>query len=609
MGLWTKITKLFLLTAFMLQPSFAWCEEIDPLEAMPVEAFARANDFDLMSIKAIDPNSNIIKCGDSWCDLNVNNCYLVHYNYNSGGKNKDGTPKPRTSGGAVAPSGTNAANEDKCLCQQNPPTSSMISSIVKKTDICVVKQGISLGVINSQSDVVPAESSDGRSYSVRLGVNATIIYGLDKGEKGAFFGCEVLPIKLYHYKKCFFCNLVGVVYNGTAKFADISFTNIAQSFAKLLAVGFAIWIAIQILGHVSSLTKQDAPKFLGNLLRQSFKVLVAIILLYYPTNIFKYAFNPLLYAGLEFGGASISANALGKIKSDQEYAQVAEGSPGGAYLNNNTYKKIENFVVTVNTALSQMQAVGGAMMCTGGRIIAINFSLVNWSDDAKESKMVDGFSIWIQGTLILVFGFLLSLAFVFYLLDAVVQMGIVGGLLPLMVAAWPFKATANYTKVGVDMFMNSVFTFAFIGMIISIDIRLIDEAMSLGGENKNGKGLVAIAHAFHNNEVKEIIELTDITGFEFLILLFCCIYALKLLAEAPSLVNKFASGTLTGKGAIAPKIATMGASAAKSLALKATKDVRKSASDKVERFGKAALHSPYNLGKWAINKMRNKKES
>jgi len=146
-------------------------------------------------------------------------------------------------------------------------------------------------------------------------------------------------------------------------------------------------------------------------------------------------------------------------------------------------------------------------------------------------------------------------------------------------------------------------------MIISIDIRLIDEAMSLGGENKNGKGLVAIAHAFHNNEVKEIIELTDITGFEFLILLFCCIYALKLLAEAPSLVNKFASGTLTGKGAIAPKIATMGTSAAKSLALKATKDVRKSASDKVERFGKAALRSPYNLGKRAINKMRNKKES
>ena len=70
------------------------------------------------------------------------------------------------------------------------------------------------------------------------------------------------------------------------------------------------------------------------------------------------------------------------------------------------------------------------------------------------------------------FAFLLSIAFAFYMIDAVVQLGIVGALTPFLVASWPFKATSQYTSSGFKMLLNSAFIFVFIGLaVITTDLR------------------------------------------------------------------------------------------------------------------------------------------
>ena len=49
--------------------------------------------------------------------------------------------------------------------------------------------------------------------------------------------------------------------------------------------------------------------------------------------------------------------------------------------------------------------------------------------------------------------FALIIAFSFYLVDAIVQLGIVGALLPFMIATWPFKISSKYSKIGWNMIL------------------------------------------------------------------------------------------------------------------------------------------------------------
>lgn len=606
MGLWTKIIKLFLLTVFVLQPSFVWSQTPDdPLKDMTIEEFVETVGFDAETKKNLNPdNDNIIQCGTEFCDLSVNNCYEIWYNNVSYNQGRQYTSEMTTYRCAKYMELENGSAKKVSICYKNCNYGNIsFSGNSKKERQYIEKQG-----------------HDGNNYRLHIGTNASVQHGFSSDNKLTMFtGCEVLPVKIHNLKKCMFCDLVAVVYDGSVKFTDISLGSIAKSFATLLAIGFAIWIAIQVLGHISSLTKQDAPKFLGNLLRQSYKVLFAIILLYYPQNVFNYAINPLLEAGLDFGNKTLDANSLGEIKKIEN--KIATGGQGGAFFGEKTYKEIERYVVKIQSSISQLQAVGGSMACVGGRIIGAELNPFTNNKDKKMTHIGDGFSILFQGAVMTIFGFLLSIAFTFYMLDAIVQIAVVGGLLPFIIASWPFKATANYTKTGVNMFMNSVFTLAFIGLIVSIDMQLINEAMihsatkfsittdggTLREVKSNDGGITEIARAFNEQNLQNVLALTDITGMGFLILLVCCYFGFKFLGEASSLANQFASGTLTGKGALAPKIATMGASAAKNLALGATKDFRKAAGDKIGAGMKAVANSPYNLAKAGINKLRNRK--
>ena len=69
------------------------------------------------------------------------------------------------------------------------------------------------------------------------------------------------------------------------------FKDISISLQRVL-IGFGLYIAFKTLAHVSSLTKQDAPKFLGELLTMGFKVMICYILLTNSKQIYDYEKNP-----------------------------------------------------------------------------------------------------------------------------------------------------------------------------------------------------------------------------------------------------------------------------------------------------------------------------
>ena len=448
------------------------------------------------------------------------------------------------------------------------------------------------------SEVVFTDSLK-RKYRVEIknGRFGEVTYeGKDEGKK-SFRGCEVLPVKLYEQRKCFFCPLFAVVYRAADTMAVKSMSALADAFATLIALGLGIWIAFQTLTHVSSLTKQDAPKYLGNLVKQSFKFLIAFLLLHYTSEIYTWVVQPLLDAGLTFGQKMLFETHLYEGVGDSIKDESIVMNT--VFFGEDLYGKLENFVTNVQREIAFMQSIGTTLMCIGGNLM-IGIGGEDW-------EFGGGFQMLSQGLILAIFGFLLSLAFAFYLIDAVVQLGIVGALMPFLIACWPFKLTAQYTNKGFSMLLNSFFIFVFVGLVVSVNLQLIDAALVNGNTNQvsevlttqgQGQGqsnqiekiktgaLGGIYEAINAQDEKKLLELTDIGGVGFLILLFCCIFGFKFCGQSSALADKMAGG---GMKAIAPSIATMGASATLSAAKKVSQPMREAVADKAVELGGNAL--------------------
>ncbi len=434
--------------------------------------------------------------------------------------------------------------------------------------------------------------------------SATIEYG---NVDGGFKGCEVLPVKLYNQRKCFFCPLFKVLFTAADDMAKTSFEKLGTAFKSLIGIGLALWIAVQTLAHVSSLTKQDAPKFLGGLIKQSAKFLIAFLLLANSGEIYRLGVNPLLQAGLKFGGELASSNVSVSDKTIIEYNKIVD--PGTTYFSTNNgslYVDIAIFISKVQYEIAFMQAVGSSLLCIGGHGM--------FSPTGGKLGFGDGFQMAIQGLLLVAFGLLLSLAFAFYLIDAVVQLGIVGALMPFLIACWPFKITSSYTGKGVQILLNSFFVFVFIGLVIRVNLDLVDAGIkntvttasteTSGGTdaNKDNKdenaekalgGLLPIYNAVNNQDTDKLKELTDISTVGFLILIVCCLFGFKLSGKAEELAGKMAGGAISGIGS---SIGTMATSATKGAALKTTAPIRKAAWNKTKDIAKA---TPGAIGRGA----------
>lgn len=426
------------------------------------------------------------------------------------------------------------------------------------------------------------------------------VWGTEAQTSGNLKGCPPIAIQIIRDSNCIFCPLFAVLYDAANEMSSLSFSKLGAPMATVMLIGFALYIAFKVLAHVSALTKQDAPKFLGELLTQAFKVLIAFILLMNSNQVYQYFISPVLNAGLDFGAAMLFENPTA-------FANCTAGinvPNDTALLPIKTYARLDCFIRAIQAEIAVMQSIGSSLMCVGRN---------------KASTSIGGiwdFGMVFQGLIIWAFAIMLSLAFAFYLIDATVNLGLVGALMPFLIACWPFKITTGYSKKGIDMFLNSFFVFVFMGIVVSINMQLIGQAMqnseqvasvtqdggsasqgtasasssgeqktdtsteSGSGEQQTGSekgGLSALVDALNSDDIDKLKELTDLGFGGFLILLCCCIFGFKFTSQATSLADSMASGGINGIG---NKIGGLAATGAGRLATKATQPARQAISRK-----------------------------
>ena len=460
--------------------------------------------------------------------------------------------------------------------------------------------------------------TNSKNYSLRLtDGNPTIAYAAEN-----FEGCEVMPVKLYGMQRCWFCPLSALIFKAANNITIMSFAFFSSPFKALLVMVWAVWLAYMTLQQVFPMTKQDAPKFLSTIMKQSFKFLVAYLLIVYSEDIFRLFIVPILDAGLQLGTAiqtvklrPIDAReaGLGNWSGGLEEVYFNRRLHGGPTL----YEKIEIYLATLQLTLAYMQVIGSTLFCVGGKImIALDFE-----------KIKAGLRIMIFGSILTIFAFLLTLAFAFYFLDGLLQLVFIGAMMPLMIAGWPFRATAQYATTGFKMLLNTFFIIFFTGFVISVDIELVNQSISLsqaqqqdvslsstdsdvGSITSNEKkdntadGFASIVEAINTQNEANLKTATDIGGVGFMLLIFCCVFGFKFVKEVTPL-----AGTLAGGGGlgVASKIGTMAASAAKGVASKATSPVRKAAGDAIKsKVGKGMGKLKNGAGNFLQNATKGK---
>lgn len=361
-------------------------------------------------------------------------------------------------------------------------------------------------------------------------------YFIMEGDKfqsitGVTRGCVPLPAKLAESRSCIYCPLFKTIFNAAQSMSTKAYDKLAGPLANVMLIGFAIVIAFMVLKNVSSFTKQDAPKFVTELLINMFKVLVAYYMLKNANIVYGYIVGPVLKAGFEFGSSLLFAE--NKYLAACDVSKTLQNVSNGvmpAYL----YTNLDCFIRAVQAEVAVPQSVGSSLMCVArnaGKESIGPVRNVLWD----FGMMFQGFAIWVMGWII-------SLAFAFYLIDATIQLGIIGALMPFLIACWPFKATRNYTSKGWGIFMNTFFVYVFMGLVVSINVELLGQGLT-GSKG----GFDAIMKALNGNNVQELKELLDIGFAGFLVLVACCLFAFKLTGQASDL-----AGTMAGGGG--PKI-------------------------------------------------------
>ena len=353
-------------------------------------------------------------------------------------------------------------------------------------------------------------------------------------------------VKKYYdeMKDCGFCKLFTVVFNTASVVARKAMNVFSLPIRDVVIIMFAIWVAIQILQFAASFEVKDLKDLVSSLVVQSFIVILVVGLLNSnAVSFFNLALEPVYTSGQKLAQTIISPNSEG-CSSDTD---IIDDSTGKGALPKSMGDSIYCTIDLVQKRISAVKALGSASMCKSWQ--------ERWFIIPHLNYLFTGLGLWIGAVIML-------LAIPLMLVDSVFQLAIAAAMLPFAIGSYAFKITRGYTKKIWETFLNSVFCFIFVSLTC---LMLVQAYQSIITDSIGD--LSSLLESETDTVLTKII--TDIPWFStrFLQVVFILILTWSVLQGGKELGGEFA-GSISNTS-IGSSIGTMGASAAKSFALKA----------------------------------------
>lgn len=387
------------------------------------------------------------------------------------------------------------------------------------------------------------EAAETKSAATAVGSMNPESFGADSNTVySAMTGCS-LERFLPKSEECWFCPLFRVMFNTASTIALNAYKALANGVANVIIVCFALWISLFVLRNIASVEVKDPRKMIQEFLVQAFRVLVIVLILkvsYF--QIVSMTLEPVFNTGMTFvqtitGKGTYNSNNPNQQVScpdGAEYMQnimgydsstgVTEQSTGGLPVSMG--KNIVCTIKSIQDSIGKMMAYGRQAMC------------VAWRDKAFIRFIIPSFPYLITGLVIYLGSLVLLFAFPWCLVDAVLQMAIATGLAPAAIGAWAFKITSGYLKKIWDFFMNAMFNFVFLSIIIYIIMTVVDQFMrALNQHAGENTGYDFLADPING------LAYWGVTGTKLVVI---CLMGWVFLDEGGNFANKFAKGADTG---------------------------------------------------------------
>ncbi|MBR2137244.1 MAG: hypothetical protein IJ852_04720 [Alphaproteobacteria bacterium] len=363
---------------------------------------------------------------------------------------------------------------------------------------------------------------------------------------------------------CPFCRIVKVILVTDVSIANIAWKNIAQPISgAVIAIFFAL-LALETLKTVSNIAGSGIGSYLKNILVLGFKVAITVLILNDQKFIYDYFIMPVIKGGLDMGLAILTA--ANNTCPFNDPVDIDGGVFGKEFIG-----KVYNAVKCFNHVALIMPAIGRGLICHG------------WANDGS---LLPDVSMWLAGIINYGFGLIIWIALIFYFIDCTIQLGFVSALLPLFIACWPFKATQRYSFTGVKMLMNVFFSFVMIGILMTIGLEIVSFATT--GGTTNSQTLIKLLNSSDDDNIKLLKNLTDLDTEAVLILIACCVYAIKLISKTNAIASTFSSG---GGSNFGSKLGGIAASATVSAGMAQAKSVGKGTLQGASSFASTVAHS------------------
>ncbi len=326
---------------------------------------------------------------------------------------------------------------------------------------------------------------------------------------------------------CYFCPLFKVLFNTASTLAQKAYNALKDGVATLVVIAFALWVAWYVLLQISSLQAKKPGKMLQEILVQAFRVLFVVVVL-------KLSYAQVLHLTI-----------VPVFDTGFNYVEAVSGSHtcSGSYIEGITGYKDE---LKSDSEGALPMSMGQNILCaikamqdSAWRIVAFGRECrcVGWKIKPVIRFIIPNFAYLITGDFLIVAGLLLVLAFPWCLVDCILNVAIAVALLPAAIGAWAFKITKQYLGILWEFFLNAVFQFVFLSIILYIIMTCVEQFLQ-----------VIDSYSKDYDKIIDPIHGIAFWGANGLKLMMVCLLGWVFLDQAKQLADNFANAPSLGIG-------------------------------------------------------------
>ena len=371
-------------------------------------------------------------------------------------------------------------------------------------------------------------------------VDGTVVDTTD-GEEAAKSACSYADY--VSNDGCVFCDLFKTMFNAASQIALMADNGLLTPTLNLVKIGFLIWLAIYLLKQLASFKATNSGELTKGILFQGFRVAVVALILSSTASLFyvmDLTLNPVMMTGLNF---IKDMNRTSSCPKDADYMKNIKGYSAEKGYNDAGSTKgglSTELGESIICGVKNMEDSTSLLMKLGNFSVCLGFNDHPWIlADAMGIKIdlphlgyvTTGIFLWLAGLALL-------LTFPWCLVDCILQLCIAAALVPCAIGAYAFKITSKYMKIIWDFFMNAMFNFVFMALIIYIINQQLQSWLNI--DLNNG--------AEPPHEI--FISFSGLAwyGMGFVRVAAICFFCYVFFDEAKSMAEKFASSPGLGGG-------------------------------------------------------------